>query len=175
MKFEEHWETTQKINGKHSFLAEVKFLVKSRPLYNAPDTISEETPITLNDLIIGTYFSVREPKEKELLILERSQQQKCSKESMPTLAMLDEVFRFKLVNRSKVAREEKECRSGQSCIRNRWKTREASGKWHWRKKCFLAITILFVMLIYVNFGHMYILLFCTIQNLKNKKYKKKLF
>ncbi|CAB3996958.1 PREDICTED: uncharacterized protein LOC107334477 [Paramuricea clavata] len=53
---EEQWRT---------YLAEVTFLVNSRPLYPASGNIWEEPPITPNDLIIGPNFGVPQPKEEE--------------------------------------------------------------------------------------------------------------
>jgi hypothetical protein len=53
---EEQWRTC---------LAEVTFLVNSRPLYPASGNIWEEPPITRNDLIIGPNFGVPQPEEEE--------------------------------------------------------------------------------------------------------------
>ena len=55
---EEQWRT---------FLAEITFLVNSRPLYPASDNIWEDPPITPNDLIIGTNFGVPQPEHEELV------------------------------------------------------------------------------------------------------------
>jgi hypothetical protein len=55
---EEQWRT---------FLAEVTFLVNSRPLYPASDNIWEDPPITPNDLIMGPNFGVPQPEEEELV------------------------------------------------------------------------------------------------------------
>ena len=55
---EEQWRT---------FLAEVTYLVNSRPLYPASSDIWEAPPVTPNDLIIGPSYGVPQPEEEELV------------------------------------------------------------------------------------------------------------
>ena len=55
---EEQWRT---------FLAEVTFLVNSRPLYPGSDNIWNDPPITPNDLIMGRNFGVPQPEEEKLV------------------------------------------------------------------------------------------------------------
>ena len=55
---EEQWRT---------FLAEVTFLVNSRPLYPGSENIWDDPPITPNDLILGPNFGVPQPEEEKVV------------------------------------------------------------------------------------------------------------
>ena len=55
---EEQWRT---------FLAEVTFLVNSRPLYPGSENIWDDRLITPNDLILGPNFGVPQPEEEKVV------------------------------------------------------------------------------------------------------------
>ena len=67
---EEQWRTT---------LAEIVYLVNSRPLYQSSSEVWEEPPITPNDLIIGPHLPLPAPEPEERVNprnLQRSTQQR---------------------------------------------------------------------------------------------------
>jgi hypothetical protein len=71
---EEQWRTT---------LAEIVYLVNSRPLHPSSSEVWEEPPITPNDLIIGPHLPLPAPEPEErvnLRNLQRSTQQRITEQ-----------------------------------------------------------------------------------------------